>query len=71
MCCIRDREASEKDPLKCLEGGESPTEEMWGHGEAMAMEEELSANLAEIDKTPGNFVLFCLLSLFLCCFGFV
>jgi hypothetical protein len=43
--------------MKCIEAGESPTEEMWGHGEAMAMEEELCANLAEIDNSPGtNFI---------------
>lgn len=46
----RDKETNEKDMLGC---GESPTEEMWGRGEAMAIEEELFANFTTIDQSPG------------------
>lgn len=47
----RDKEANEKDMLGC---GESPTEEMWGRGEAMAIEEELCANFTAVAQSPAT-----------------
>ncbi|CAH1407313.1 unnamed protein product [Nezara viridula] len=45
---IRDTEANEKD---ILGSGESPSEEMWGRGEALC-DEELCSSFAHIDKSP-------------------
>ncbi|CAH1407320.1 unnamed protein product [Nezara viridula] len=47
---IRDTEANEKD---ILGSGESPSEEMWGRGEALC-DEELCSSFAHIDKSPDS-----------------
>ncbi|XP_066903020.1 uncharacterized protein [Halyomorpha halys] len=44
----RDKEANEKDVLG---SGESPSEEMWGRGEALC-DEDLCTSFAHIDKSP-------------------
>ncbi|XP_066903018.1 uncharacterized protein [Halyomorpha halys] len=46
----RDKEANEKDVLG---SGESPSEEMWGRGEALC-DEDLCTSFAHIDKSPDS-----------------
>jgi len=50
---FRDKEATEKDEMVCGGAGESPIDEMWGRGEAMALEDEVAATISQVDQSPS------------------